>query len=225
MLGLASNRRFGSLAGAAIFAVVLATTVAVTVSDASAARTPRNAQQVVQGLAKALPIQLVITYTASSDPNHLLGRPNGYTSKAAFTDARVSSAAPGTQVGAINKGGSVEVFSSPSAATARDHYVQTLLKDLPILGSEYDYVSGNVLLRLSGYYVPSQAQQFKSVLGTLMKGKSPKRITNLGPTATTTIPPTPTYPFAPEPTSSNSGSSPSPGTPITPAPVGGSGNS
>ena len=31
-----------------------------------------------------------LVFTAENDPNHLLGRPNGYTSKASFTDSRIT---------------------------------------------------------------------------------------------------------------------------------------
>src|SRR6266480_581810 len=52
-----------------------------------AAHTGQSADQILQGLkAKGLPIGAVTTYTAASDPNHLLGRPGQYTDKVSFKD-------------------------------------------------------------------------------------------------------------------------------------------
>jgi hypothetical protein len=51
---------------------------------------PPTADQVMQQLAAKVPsAKFGITYTAENDPNHLLGRPNGYSSKVSFTGSRV----------------------------------------------------------------------------------------------------------------------------------------
>jgi hypothetical protein len=51
---------------------------------------PPSAQTVVTQLAQHIPTTTPgVTYTADTDSNHLLGRPNGYLSKATFTDSRV----------------------------------------------------------------------------------------------------------------------------------------
>jgi hypothetical protein len=102
------------------------------------------------------------TVTASNDPNHLLGRPNEYTSKVTFSDGRISSAdVSGTQKGDVDRGGAIEVFGSPADATARAKYIQAVTKSMPAL-AEYDYVHSTVLVRVSHYLTPGQAAAYKT---------------------------------------------------------------
>lgn len=116
--------------------------------------------------AAKLPIGEVTVYTAASDPNHLLGRPGGYTSKAAFTDTRINpNDARDTTPGSVDLGGSVEVFATSGDAAAREQYIRAVEKAAPIVGTEYDYVSGPVLLRVSQVLTPQQAEQYKAALG------------------------------------------------------------
>lgn len=115
--------------------------------------------------AARLPVGAVTVYTAANDPNHLLGRPNGYTSKAAFIDTRVKpSDARDTSAGSVDLGGSVEVFATGAEATAREQYIQGAEKSMPMLGTEYDYVSGDVLLRVSEVLTPDQAKAYQAAL-------------------------------------------------------------
>lgn len=86
----------------------------------------------------------VTVYTAATDPNQLIGRNHGYTSKAAFGPGRYSS---------------VEVFSSASAASARLAYVKAFT--CPI-GDGYDYLDGTALLRLGCSYTPAKARVLRA---------------------------------------------------------------
>ncbi|WP_330342559.1 hypothetical protein [Streptomyces sp. NBC_00557] len=55
--------------------------------------------------------------TAANDGNHLLGRPNQYTSKVDFTDSRIkASDVEYTKKGDVDRGGSIEVFADPTDA-------------------------------------------------------------------------------------------------------------
>jgi hypothetical protein len=83
----------------------------------------------------------VIAYTATTDPNDLLGRQGGYTSKTAWSQ-------PGD---ATN---SVEVY--PDAVGAAQRYV--LLESLTggLIGDGWVYVQGNAILRLSKANTPHQ---------------------------------------------------------------------
>ncbi|GHE76355.1 hypothetical protein GCM10018782_57530 [Streptomyces griseoaurantiacus] len=102
------------------------------------------------------------TVTAANDPNHLLGRPNQYTSKVTFTDARIKAAdVSGTEKGAVERGGAIEVFANSSAAQARAKYIQAVTKSMSAL-AEYDYVHGAVLVRVSHFLTPDQAAAYKS---------------------------------------------------------------
>jgi hypothetical protein len=59
----------------------------------------------------------------------------------------------------------------------RAAYIEAVTQAAPILGAEYDYVSGGVLLRVSGILTPAQARQYEEALqvvtGTLVVEPSP----------------------------------------------------
>ncbi|MEU2778731.1 hypothetical protein ABZ646_39160, partial [Streptomyces sp. NPDC007162] len=77
------------------------------------------------------------TVTADNDPNHLLGRPNQYTSKITFDDTRISADdVSGTDKGDVERGGAIEVFGSPADVQARAKYIQSVTKSMPML-TEY----------------------------------------------------------------------------------------
>jgi hypothetical protein len=82
----------------------------------------------MQQLAAKVPsAELGITYTAENDPNHLLGRPNGYASKVSFTDSRVDQKLlESRRPAAIDAGGSVEVYPDADGAARRAKYIQDL---------------------------------------------------------------------------------------------------
>ncbi|MDX3245854.1 hypothetical protein [Streptomyces sp. ME18-1-4] len=102
------------------------------------------------------------TVTADNDPNHLLGRPNQYTSKITFTDSRIkASDVEGTKKGDVERGGAIEVFADPASAAARAKYIQAVTQSLPAL-AEYDYVHGTVVVRVSHYLTPAQAGEYKT---------------------------------------------------------------
>lgn len=107
------------------------------------------------------------TVTAANDPNHLLGRPSQYTSKVTFTDSRVNKAdVVDSTKGSVDLGGAIEVFASPADATARAKYIQTVSKSMSAL-AEYDYVHGTVLVRVSHYLTPAQAEEYKAAAANL----------------------------------------------------------
>ena len=125
--------------------------------------TPTAAQVVARFTSAHLPVVNVITYTATSDPNNLLGRPNEYTSKTSWSDTRIpASETVGLQDGDTQFGGSVEVFPNVADAQARENYIQSVLKSMPALGTEYDYIVGDALIRVSGLLTPAQAAQYAS---------------------------------------------------------------
>lgn len=98
--------------------------------------------------------------TEAGDPNHLLGRPGQYTSKITFTDTRINSSdVDGLDKDDVQRGGAVEVFTSPADAKARAAYIQGIVKSLPAL-LEYDYVHGPVVVRVSKLLPPSQAAEY-----------------------------------------------------------------
>jgi hypothetical protein len=118
---------------------------------------PPDAQAIVGKLVQLVPTATPGTvFTAATDPNHLLGRPNGYLSKAAFSDTRAASAAAE---------GSVEVFPDEAGATARQHYITSIAKSGVAFAAEYDYLRGPVLLRVPQALTPEQAAEYEQALG------------------------------------------------------------
>ncbi len=132
-----------------------------------------DAEQVVKTLTDAVDHARPATiYTADTDPNHLLGRPNGYASKADWTDDR---AEPKLEDDAVQQGGSVEVYDDSAAAEERAKFIADTLKDVKILGTEYHYTKGGILLRVSGALTPAQAGEYEQVLDKLRRGSVQRR--------------------------------------------------
>lgn len=142
------------------------TNAAGVVAPTQAASTSKSADDVTTQLGgKISTMKLIKTYTAADDPNHLLGRPNGYTSKTAFGDSRVSASdVEYAAADAVERGGSVEIFADEAGAKARMNFIQTVAKGLPAVG-EYDYVKGAVLVRVSRFLTPDQAKTYEAALG------------------------------------------------------------
>lgn len=152
--------------------VPIVTTATPTTTATTAVTVQKNpdAAQLVAVLQHAgLPITGVIVYTAATDPNSLLGRPTGYTSKVSWTDTRVP--ADTTGQAAIVDGGSIEVYPTGAGAKGRAAYIFTSETAAPIIGTEYDYLTGAAIVRVSGKLTPDQAAAFgKAVGGKLYTG-------------------------------------------------------
>ncbi|MFI7577801.1 hypothetical protein [Micromonospora sp. NPDC049497] len=101
-----------------------------------------------------------------TDPNNLLGRPNGYTSRA-------SADLPGGDTTSdkygIDRGLVIEVFPSAADADRRSTYIQGLLKNAPVLGTEYHYRTGDgtVLVRVTGRVKPTAAKKIEQAVTQL----------------------------------------------------------
>lgn len=126
---------------------------------------PTDATTVLAKLTAAgLPISNTAVQDENTDPNNLIGRPNEYTSRASFD-------VPGGDTGgdrySVDRGGVIEVFRATADASTRVAYIQGLLKKSPILGTEYDYQAGPVLVRIAGKVKPSVAAKFQQALATL----------------------------------------------------------
>lgn len=108
--------------------------------------------------AAGLPVGASATVTAADDPNHLLGRPGGYTSKVYWTDTSID---PAQVTDALQKGGEIETYPDAAGATTRASYIQAIAKSAPMF-AEYDYVVGTSVLRLSSLLTPDQAAKYKA---------------------------------------------------------------
>lgn len=150
--------------------VIIAVLTALAGCAGSPTSTSRlTAQQVVTALAQRVPTLIPgVVYTAETDPNHLLGRPTGYQSKATFADRRINSpSAADSSQGSVELGGSVEVFADDQGAQQRMRYVHAIGAGLPA-AAEYDYVSGSVLLRVSRLLTPVQAAEYQKALSSVV---------------------------------------------------------
>ncbi|MCX5255134.1 hypothetical protein OOK27_13435 [Streptomyces canus] len=67
----------------------------------------------------------------------------------------------GTDKGALERGGAIEVFADPSDEKARADCIHTVTKSMSAL-AEYDYVYVyvTVLVRVSHYLTPDQAAEY-----------------------------------------------------------------
>lgn len=135
------------------------------VSSPTTAAPKIDAKAVADALVAAkLPLTKIVVQTEDNDPNNLLGRPNGYLSRVSFD---VPGGDPQADQGQVDRGGAIEIFADPAGATARKEYIQNSLKADPMLGTEYDYVNGPVLVRITGKVKPSVAKPFEMSVAAL----------------------------------------------------------
>lgn len=134
-------------------------------SPAVAAKTMLDAKGVLDKLTAAgLPLTHGAVQDENTDPNHLLGRPTGYLSRASFD---LPDGDPDGEAADVARGGAIEVFADAAGARRRADYIEQSLKDSPILGTEYHYVHGPVLVRITGRVKPSVANRFGPVVDGL----------------------------------------------------------
>ncbi len=137
-------------------------------SDAPLVAAPADAPVVLEDLiAAGLPITGNIVITEVNDPNNLIGRPGQYVSKVVFADERAG--APLDESAPSNDaGGSVEVFTDAAGAQARSDYIQRSLASLgPVAGTEYHYLAGTALIRVTGALVPSAAAEYEAAVAAI----------------------------------------------------------
>lgn len=107
-----------------------------------------------------LPIGKSTIFTAESDPNKLLGRPNQYVGKVNWEDTRIK------QEGDDFEGGSIETFSNEQDLNSRKQYVEAISKSGGMF-AQYNYAHKNALLRLSKELTPTQVEEYKKVFDKL----------------------------------------------------------
>lgn len=134
------------------------------VSDAA----PADASAVLEQLmAAGLPISGSLVITETNDPNNLIGRPGQYVSKVVFADERASESLD-ENAPSNDAGGSVEVFTDAATAQARSEYIQAALAKLgPAAGTEYHYLAGRALVRVTGDLLPSVAAEYEKAAAVI----------------------------------------------------------
>jgi hypothetical protein len=153
--------------GAATPTTAAAATPAATTAAATIEAKAADAKAIIEQLETAkLGLVNVAVQNEDTDPNNLIGRPNGYTSRA-------SADLPGGDTDADKydtaRGLVVEVFADAAAAKARADYIAGLQKSSPILGTEYHYFTkdGAGLVRVSGKIKPTAAKKVEAALANL----------------------------------------------------------
>lgn len=115
--------------------------------------------------AAGLPIAETVIYTAETDPNKFLGRPNQYIAKAAWHDSRLP-APTNPKTPEVSDGGGLEIYPDAAGAATRGAYIAGIGKASPLF-AEYDYLYGPVLLRLALALTPTQAADYTKAMDTL----------------------------------------------------------
>lgn len=120
-----------------------------------------DAEQVIDTLIDA-DIDLLdwTIFDAETDPNHLLGRPGQYISKASFWDSRIGDPEDGPEAG------TVEVFRNEKNLLSRMRYVEEIGQRMPMF-LQYQFRRGLVLLRLNKRFTPIAAKEYERALERL----------------------------------------------------------
>ncbi len=170
----------------ALAAVALAVTVACGGGDSSgttpqpsaatpapvrtAAPTPAPAtdgltsEAIVEGMIRrGLPVGEYANFSATIDPEGLLGKPHQYTSRSTFADVRIL---PMTQeYPTVADGGAVEVFDNEADAQARLAAITAANPEQPA------YLEGTAILRLSEKLTPEQAAEYEAGFRAVVRGE------------------------------------------------------
>lgn len=146
-------------------AAALTTPPTKAVPTTPAPSSPTAKQVLTKLTAAGLPMSNGTVQDENTDPNNLIGRPNGYLSRASFD---VQGADTSADKYTVERGGVIEVFTDAAAAQARSKYIQDTLKALgPVAGTEYHYIHGTALVRIYGLVKPSVAAKFDTAVAAL----------------------------------------------------------
>ena len=61
----------------------------------------------------------------------------------------------------MDLGGSIEQFTSNTDAKGRAAYIESIEKSVKIVGTEYDYIVGDFLIRVSQVLTPTEAVAYQ----------------------------------------------------------------
>ncbi len=129
---------------------------------ATASAAPLDAAGVASAFKKAgLPVTSIKVLDEASDDNHLLGRPEQYTSKVFFYDGRHPQ-----QAGSEEGENTIEVFANAADAKTRDDYIAGVTKGVAF-AQQYRYLHGRTLVRLDKIMLPSEAKRYEAALHSL----------------------------------------------------------
>jgi hypothetical protein len=119
-----------------------------------------TAQTAAERIKAAIPEITLITITGDNDANNMIGRTTGYVAATVIVDPRAGEECDQSKPGIVC-GAGIEQWPDDQAAQQRTDYLKAVLSSMPMLGTEYATVRGNLLLRVSGKLNPSVADQYK----------------------------------------------------------------
>ncbi|MFT4036835.1 MAG: hypothetical protein QM692_01545 [Thermomicrobiales bacterium] len=163
-----------------LLGLATAASVALILPDADAAKNKKkrksrkqrrckglpSALSIVQALqAAGLPIGAYEEYTIYTDPNEMMGRPGGYTSKVNFLDTRLEREY--TDEYDVSDGGSVEFFANTKNLQARVKHLEFVQATIPLIDSEVMITHGTALLRVSNRLLITYSDGYRGQFRTL----------------------------------------------------------
>jgi hypothetical protein len=135
-------------------------TESATTAASTARAEPPSAQSAAETIKVAVPeVSSLIAITEDNDANDMIGRVNGYIAATVLVDSRITEGCEVAKPG-IACGAGIEQWPDDAAAQKRAEYIKTILSSAPILGTEYQALKGNLLLRVSGNLKPSAAEAY-----------------------------------------------------------------
>jgi hypothetical protein len=134
---------------------------ATTKAAAPEAADQMSAQTAAERIKAAIPEVSLITITGDNAANNMIGRSTGYVAATVIVDSRTGEECDPQKPGIVC-GAGVEQWPDAAAAQQRADYLKTVPSAMPIVGTEYATLRGNLLLRVSGKLNPSVADQYKA---------------------------------------------------------------
>lgn len=120
-----------------------------------------TAQTAAERIKAAIPEVSLVTITGDNDANNMIGRSTGYVAATVIVDPRTGEECDQTKPGIVC-GAGIEQWPDDRAVQQRADYLKAVLSSMPMLGTEYATLRGNLLLRVSGKLSPSVADQYKA---------------------------------------------------------------
>lgn len=141
-----------------IYLAVAALSVLTACGGNDSASNPSAIDTASQLKGKVSSITKTVKITEDNDPNDDIGRPGKYQQAVSIYDSRAKCDSKLD----VSCGAKVEVYADADSAKTRKEYLEAVFKDAPILGSEYDYLDGATLLRVTGQLKPSEAKEYEA---------------------------------------------------------------
>lgn len=130
--------------------------------------TAMTAEEIIITLQDAgFPIDNIIVYDESTDPNTLMNKDGQYIQKVAAADTRIEQYDPSDPNGV-----GIEIFNNNIDAKSRKDYIDSFGEASPLL-AEMSFIEGAVLLRISNDLTKTQGDQYGQALSDLANGIMP----------------------------------------------------